>query len=155
MTNSLRRVVAVVVIAGSCAALAACGSSGSGSSSTTTTPSTCTSLQKLQSSVDALKNVNIAQQGTDGVKAALDNVQQAAKDAKTAASDQFGSDLDALESAIQKFGDDLSSGRGSESITDYVSKLGDDVTAIGDAFDQLSTSAKNELKDCDLSKSSG
>lgn len=150
MTNLLRRTVAVVVIAGSATTLAACSSGGS-KSSTTTTPSTCSSLQKLQSSVDALKNINVAQQGTDGVKASLDAVKSAAQGVKKSASKQFGSDVDALENAIKQFGDDLSAGKGSQSVVDYVQTLGDDVTAIGNSFDKLQTAAQSGLKNCDLS----
>lgn len=139
------------MIAGSAATLAACGSSSSKSSSTTTTtPSTCTALQKLQSSVDALKSINVAQQGTDGVKSALDDVKQAAEGVKQSASKEFSSDVDALQQAIQTFGDDVSNGKGSQSVVDYIDKLGNDISAIGNAFDRLSSSAKTQLSNCDL-----
>jgi hypothetical protein len=155
MTNLLRKTVAAAVIAGSATALAACSSSSSKSSSTTTTttPSTCASLQKLQTSIDALKNINVAQQGTDGVQASLNDVKTAAQGVKKSASKQFGSDVDALENTIKQLGDDLSAGKGSQSIVDWAQTLGDDVTAVVDSFDKLQTAAKSGLKDCDLKSS--
>jgi hypothetical protein len=149
-TNLLRRAVAVTVIAGSAVTLSACGSSSSKSSTTTTTPSTCASLQKLQSSVDSLKNINVAQQGTDGVKSSLNDVKSAAQNVKKSAKNQFGSDVDALENSISKLGDDLKAGKGSQSIVDWAQQLGDDVTAVVDSFDQLQTAAQKGLKDCNL-----
>lgn len=149
MTNLLRKTAAVVAIVGSATAFTACSSDSSDQSA-----STCSALQKLQSSINALKDINVAQQGTDGVKAALDDVKAAAQDAKKEASKQFSSEIDAVQESIQTFGDDISNGRGSQSLVDYVSKLGEDITAIGDAFDQLGKTADQELKDCDLSKSS-
>lgn len=153
MTNLLRRTVAVVVIAGSATTLAACSSSGSKSSTTTTTPSTCASLQKLQTSIDALKNINVAQQGTDGVQASLNDVKTAAQGVKKSASKQFGSDVDALEQSITKLGDDLKAGKGSQSIVDWAQSLGNDVTDVVDSFDKLQTAAQKGLKNCDLKSS--
>ena len=87
------------------------------------------------------------------MKSALDEVKSAAQDAKKEASKQFSSDIDSLEKSIQTFGDDVSNGKGSQSIVDWLSQLGEDISAIGTAYDQLSTSAETELSDCDLSSS--
>lgn len=149
MTNLLRKAVALVVIAGSATAFTACSSDSSSDQSA----STCSALQKLQSSINSLKDINVAQQGTDGVKSALDDVKSAAQDAKKEASKQFSSEIDAVEKSIQTFGDDISNGKGSQSVVDYLSKLGEDITAIGDAFDQLGTTADQQLKNCDLKSS--
>ncbi len=55
---------------------------------------------------------------------------------------------------MNDFTDTLSKGRGDASIGDWLSTLGDDISAISDAYEKLSTDAKSELSDCDLSKSS-
>jgi uncharacterized phage infection (PIP) family protein YhgE len=128
--------------------LAACGSDGSSSSSA----STCTALQGVASSVRDLKNVDLVAEGASGLDQALEKVQAAWDTAKQDASDQFGADLDALESAVKDFRSTLKDGRGDASMGDWVQQLGDGVGAIGDAYQQLSDDVSKELSDCDLSQ---
>lgn len=146
MTTFVRRAVAVVAIVGSATGFAACSSDSSSSAST------CTALQNLAQSVRDLGNVNVASGGEQGLQDAVSSVQDAFTTAKKDASDQFGSELDALESSVKQLGDDVKAGKGSGSIADWVSTLSDDLSAINDASSNLSAKVKSELGDCDLSK---
>jgi hypothetical protein len=140
-----RRTLSVLVVAGLSLALGACGSDSSSSAST------CSSLQKLAASVRDLTNVDVTADGTNGIKAKADAVDSAWKQAKKDASGQFGQDLDRLQRSVSDLGTTVEKGRGSASIGTWLSTLGDDVTAVTDAYRALQKQVKSELSNCDLS----
>ena len=93
-----RRLALTAACAGAAAVvLVGCGSSSSpsGSSTGTGTPAAsgtaavCTQAGELQASLRQLTSINVVQQGTNGVKAAADDVQTQFNDLKQSASDQY------------------------------------------------------------------
>jgi glutamate N-acetyltransferase/amino-acid N-acetyltransferase len=73
-------------------------------------------------------------------------------EAKAAADGQFASQFSDLESSLVALGSAVESLiSGDQSISDRLSTLQADVTAVGDAWSALATTASDELGDCDLS----
>lgn len=114
-------------------------------------PSACAEAQDLQSAVSSLLDLDLVATGTDGLSEAVDDVQTAWKDFKSAAGDQFGSQVDGLEDAISTAEDDLSSLGDSASIGDAIDTIGADVEAIQEAWGSLAKAVNAEFSDCDLS----
>ncbi|MET9021494.1 hypothetical protein ABZV93_16040 [Actinopolymorpha sp. NPDC004070] len=96
--------------------LAGCG--GSGGSSSTASPATesasspsgtanaavCKEAKKLQSSLTALKNVDVRAEGTNGVERKLNAVRSDLKRLRSAASSAWRPQLDALSAALGSLG---------------------------------------------------
>jgi len=103
-----RYVIAVVALG---VLVAACGddddSTASEETTTTTAPveDVCADRDGLQSSVDGLKDVDVAAEGTNGVKAAADDVATSLAALKASAGPELQADVTAVEDAL----DDLDS----------------------------------------------
>jgi len=78
------------------ALLAGCGSSSKSSSS-----SLCNDVDSLQSSVQQLKSVDVAKNGTSSLQSALDKVKSDASAVANSAKKDFKPQVDALQSALQ------------------------------------------------------
>ncbi len=138
--------------AGAIVALVAFTGCSSDSSSTT---STCSDLQQLSTDVRGLSNVDVVSTGLDGLEQQTNSITDAFDAAKKSGDEQFGSQLDALDSAISALGTTLSDATsGGQSIRDVVNAVGDDIQQITTAYDDLQTAVSSELSDCDLSASS-
>jgi hypothetical protein len=144
MSSPTQRIAATLVAVAAGAGLVACSSDDASAS-------TCQALQNVTASLRAFGDVSVLEQGPSGVEDAVDNVRSAVRQAKDDASDQFAGDLDDLDAAIGKLRSAVSDGRGDQSVSDWLSALGDDAGAVVDAGQQLRDDASKELGDCDLS----
>jgi len=131
--------------------IAGCGSgSGSGSDSTASTTTTardatCAAKDKLQSSLEDLTNPAVLTEGKDGVTDALDEVrtsadtlgEQVQADLQPQVQDVRNA-LDRLQSDIQELGD--------RSISDSITKISDDISAVGTAVGTLADSLKQRCR---------
>ncbi len=144
-TAMTSRVVAVLAAAVLVMGLAACGD-------TDEQASTCDALQDLSSEVTGLANVDLVGEGTSALDEQVDAIETSWDKARTAADGQFSSQFSALESSLAALGSSVESLiSGDQSISDRLSTLQADVTAVGDAWSALATVASDELGDCDLS----
>lgn len=133
--------VAVVVMV---ASLAACGD-------TDEQASTCDALKDLSAEVSGLANVDLVGEGTSALNEQIDAVEASWNTAKDAADNQFASQFAALQSSLTALGSTVESFvSGDQGISDSVSALSADVTAVRDAWSELATTAEAELGDCDL-----
>ena len=87
--------------------VAACGDDDDSTSSEQTTTTTtapvddvCADRDALQSSVDGLKDVDVAAEGTNGVKAAADDVATSLAALKASAGPELQADVTAVEDAL-------------------------------------------------------
>jgi len=104
MTGIVGRRVAAVCTVALMAIAAGCGSSGGGSSSDT---KLCDSIDSLKTSLQDLKNVDLAKNGTEGLKSAIQDVQENVQATTKAAKSEFAPQVDALETAVKQLGDAL------------------------------------------------
>ncbi len=103
----------------------------------------CAAGESFESSLDELTGLDLVAEGTDGLTAAVDQVQSDLGDLRDSASEAAADEVDALEQAV----DDL---------TDAISTLGgdltsDNATAVGTAIDNVATAAqsvRDTLSDC-------
>ena len=117
-------------------------------------PSTCTALQDLSGSVQSLLSLDVISEGTSGLESALDDVEKNLDQLKSDAGDQFGSEVDDLETAVNDGLDTLTSLGDSESISDGADSVSTAFDNVNSAWDALQTTAESELSDCDLSADS-
>ena len=137
-------------------ALAALAGCSSDSSSDSSSASTCSDLQDLATEVRGLTDVNLISEGTSGITSQIDAIEAAWTQVESSSDEQFSGQLDALKSALDDLGDTLSGASGSgQPLSEIIGQVETDVTAISTAFTDLTTSAEQELSDCDLSASSG
>ena len=78
------------------AAPTASGSSPQTGASASGTPAVCTQAGEFEAALRQVTSINVIQQGTNGVKAAADNVQTQFDALKQTASSQYQSQVDAL-----------------------------------------------------------
>ena len=143
-SRGLKWAVAVGMV--SLVAVVGCSSSSDSSSST------CKDLQDLASEVRGLQNVDLVQSGVDGLKQQTDAIQQAWTQAKESGDDQFGSQLDALETSIKALSTTLSDAvSGGQSISSVLSAVSTDVEQVSTAWSDLTDAVNAELSGCDLS----
>ena len=103
----------------------------------------CAAGESLESSLDELTGLDLVAEGTDGLTAAVDEVQSDLDDLRDSASEAAADEVSALEQAV----DDLS---------DAISTLGGDLTsdnasAVGTAIENVATAARSvrdTLSDC-------
>lgn len=139
-TRIVGGVAAVVMVA----SLAACGG-------TDEQASTCDALQNLSAEVTGLANVDLVGEGTSALNEQVDAIETSWNTAKDAADNQFTSQFAALQSSLTALGSTVESFvSGDQGISDSVSALSADVTAVSDAWSELATTAEAELGDCDL-----
>jgi hypothetical protein len=104
MTRIVGRRAAAVCTAVLIVLAAGCGSSGGSSSSDT---KLCDSISSLHTSLQDLKKVDLAKNGTSGLQSAIDDVQKNVTATTKAAKSEFGPQVDALETAVKSLGDAL------------------------------------------------
>lgn len=139
-TRIVGGVAAVVMVA----SLAACGG-------TDEQASTCDALQNLSAEVTGLANVDLVGEGTSALNEQVDAIETSWNTAKDAADNQFASQFAALQSSLTALGSTVESFvSGDQGISDSVTALSADVTAVSDAWSELATTAEAELGDCDL-----
>ncbi len=103
----------------------------------------CAAGESFESSLDELAGLDLVAEGTDGLNAAVDQVQSNLDDLRDSASDAAADEVGALEQAV----DDLN---------ESISTLGGDLTsdnasAVGTAIDNVSAAAQSvldTLSDC-------
>jgi esterase/lipase len=91
-STTLRNIHSIAAAAIAAVALSACGGSSK--------PSYCSKVSDLESSVKALGNLNVIQNGTSSLKTALQKVQSSAQDAVSAAKSDFPNETKALNDAV-------------------------------------------------------
>ena len=129
--------------------LTACASDDSESAST------CEAMQQLSASVEGLFSLDLVSEGTNGLQTRVDDIGEAWQDVQDTAEGQFGPELATFQEALNQFGSTLTSAAdGDTSISDTIPQLQDDVTALRQAWDGLTSAVDSELSDCDLSTSS-
>ncbi len=114
-------------------------------------PSTCSALQGLSSSVQSLLSLDVISEGTSGLESALDDVEKSFEQVKADSGDQFGSEANDLQTAIDDGLDTLTSLPDSDSIGDAAGSVSEAFDNVQTAWDALLTKAQGELTDCDLS----
>ncbi len=127
--------------------LSACSSNSSTSPSASPTVDVCASLKTLETSVDALLAVQPLQVGAQGVKAAVTQVQTDLSAAASAASTQFGPQIDALQQSVTAASDTLKNTNG-QSIATTATQLATELPAIKATWDDLKTAVSS--LDCGL-----
>lgn len=103
----------------------------------------CDAGESLESSLDELADLDLVAEGTDGLTAAVDQVQSDLGDLRDSASDAAADEVSALEQSV----DDLNGA---------ISALGgdltrDNATAVGTAIDNVAAAAQSvldTLRDC-------
>jgi hypothetical protein len=116
-------------------------------------PSACGELQDVADDVRGLTSTDLIAEGTDEVRDDVDDLTSEWDEVRDAAGDQFGDELDALESALSDVGstlDDLGEG----SLDEIEDELDTEIDAVRAAYDELTTAVSDELGDCDLSADS-
>jgi hypothetical protein len=150
VTGGRRLALAVACSAAAAVVVAGCGSSSTPSSSSTGTSgpaasgtsAVCTQAGQLQASVRQLTSLNVVQQGTNGVKAAANNVQAQFDALKQTASSQYQSQVDALQSALSNL---KNAGSQSNPVTAAADAVGQVGTAANALFDAISSSCPNGI----------
>jgi hypothetical protein len=146
-TNSLRvrpptfsRTVRNIALAGAVAlGMAACSDDDDQSAQ----EKYCEAGASLESSVNALLNVDVVAEGANGVEAAADTVKNDADELSDSASDAAADDVDALEDALSSLGDALSDA-GDDLTSDNASAV---VAAVG-AVQTAASAVYATLSDC-------
>ena len=97
----------LIVLLSAVGALSACSSSSSKASSSTTTLAPCGAATELKSSVEQLKNVDIAQNGTSSLQSAVDNITTDLHSLGASVKAEFKPQVEALQSALTSFVDSV------------------------------------------------
>lgn len=136
-----RRAPRLVAAAAICLALSACGSqtapapapaptAAAPTTSATYSPELCSAAAAYQTAVNSLVRIDAAAVGTDGVKAALQDVQTAAANLGTAARAQFGPQVAALETAVSALRGTVAGLSSQDSVSANLGKIATSVAAV-------------------------
>jgi hypothetical protein len=101
----------------------------------------CDAGESLQSSVNALVDLDVVAEGTNGVEAAVGQVADDVDELRSSASDAAAEEVDALETAVDDLGDSLSDLSGEltqENATAVVDAISAVSNAAGAVYDTLS-----------------
>lgn len=96
--SGARRLVAVAALTASVLQLAACGDDDDAASG----PDVCETRDDLQTSVDALMDVDVVEQGSDALEAAVADMTDAADAMAEAAAAELDDEVDDLRTAIDE-----------------------------------------------------
>lgn len=140
------RTAALLVVAALSVGAVAC-------SSDETTASTCDDAKAFATSLRGLLDVDLVSTGTDGLTAAVDDVETSWAKLDASASEQFGDQVDALDSAVSEAVDTIEGLPQSDSISDAASSVQSSIDAVSTAWTSLQTAISSELEGCDLSGS--
>lgn len=124
----------------------ASSSSKGGSSGSTTYPAgkedICRARDQLRTSIDQLTNTQLVAEGTNGLKAAVDQVQSDFDAVKAAAMDDYHAPVTALQSALQQLQTavaDVGNGDARQNLTAISTAITTTGAAAGNLFTQLKT----------------
>jgi hypothetical protein len=127
----------VVVVLGLGGLVAGCGSDDDGGGDAAPDkPAVCDSVSALRSAAADLKDMTVRSDGVSGIQDQLDKVQSAYTDLRKDAADEFGSQVDTVDSDLSSLKDDVSSALEKPdlstlaSIGTGVQTLADDVTSL-------------------------
>lgn len=112
-------------------------------------PSACAELQDAADGVRELGSTELIADGTDAARQELDDISDDLAEAKSAAGDQFGDEIDAVESAIDDVTSTISD-LGDTPISEIGSELTSGLEQVQSAWDDLAASVDADLGDCDL-----
>jgi hypothetical protein len=136
-----RYVTLVAVLLMASTAIGACGGDDDDAATTTSSsPSICEDATALQSSISDLGDVDVVENGTSALESAISAVEDDAGTLIAAAREEFGSDVDDLESSLEALATSI---RG-------VGSTG--VSGIADALQGVEDSAKNLIDKIDDEK---
>lgn len=103
----------------------------------------CAAGESLETSLDELADLDLVAEGTDGLTAAVDQVQSDLADLRDSASDAAADEVSALEQAVDDLNDAISALDG-----DLTS---DNASSVGAAIENVATAAqsvRDTLSDC-------
>ncbi len=139
-----RAVVACVALT---AVVASCGGDddddSSSAATTTTTASVCADREALQTSVDSLQNVDLVAEGTNGVNAAIDDVQEDLTALQTSASAELQPEVEAVQDDVDELktaAENLDSG-GAAGAADAAAAVADVASSASTLLDSLADGA--------------
>lgn len=141
-----RTLTASTVATGLVLAMALAVPMACGDDDSSDTASVCDSRDDLQESIRALGNVDVLRQGTNGLEDAADDVRDALDDVRQAAQDEFGPEIDAVETALGALGDALRSFTDQGSTSAGVNAVIDAATQLRDATSTLADDVQNECR---------
>jgi hypothetical protein len=81
------------------------GNAGSGIDQTTTTQDPCAQAEDLQNSITDLSDVDVSEEGTNALDAAVDRIEQNATDLASAVGDEVQPEVDDLKSSLSSMKD--------------------------------------------------
>ena len=128
----------VLVVLGLGGALAGCSGDDSGGDAASKKPAVCDSVSALKSAGADLKDMSVRSDGVGGIQDQVAKVQSAFADVKTDAADQFGTQVDTVDSALATLKDNVSAAVDNPGLTTLadvgtgVRTLADDVNALVD-----------------------
>jgi hypothetical protein len=96
------RVIVVLMVALFAGAAVACGDDDSSDADSTATPSVCDQRAALEDSVAALSSLDVIAEGTNGLNAAVDDVEADIDSLAAVTSSEVQAEVDALNEAIDR-----------------------------------------------------
>jgi hypothetical protein len=139
--HTIARGLALPLVATLALGLAACSDDDSSDDAVSAEEQVCEDWAQLESSVTALRDVDVVADGTDALRSAVDGVSTAVDELGDSAGDQVGDEVDALGTAVDDLGDELR-GIGDDPQGE---SAGTDMAALGEAVQQVATAA-DDLK---------
>jgi hypothetical protein len=112
------------------------------SSAAPTSAALCSAAAQFRAAAVAIGDVDAAEVGVDGVKAALQNLQSAGRDLATAAGAEFGPDVDNLTTALGSLQGTLGSLTDQNSLSTKFGALAASVGAVEQAAAPILNSAR-------------
>lgn len=135
-----RLLVAVVAMIAAVCLAAGCSSSDSKSSEV----KYCESWQKVANSFEELNDIAITIDGVQGLDSAVEGISGSIKELVSSADSMLKPKVEALQKALNNFGETLSSPQIS---TDYLNKLKSEGEAVDSAWNDLVNAAKTTCPD--------
>jgi hypothetical protein len=125
----------VVVVLGLGGALTACSGDDSGGGTSSDKAAVCDSVAALKSAGADLKDMTVRSDGVGGIQDQVTKIQGAFADVKSDATDQFGTQVDTVETALKTLKDDVTAAKDNPNL----STLADVGTAVRSVADDVST----------------
>ena len=129
------RTLATATVAAVVVAATGCGGSDN--------PAYCDDRDALQQSIGALSDVNVREQGLQGVQAQLRKVEDDAQALARSAQSEFAPEADALRSSVSALTTTVKQAV-SDPSPQSVAAVADDMSQVGTAFADLSDSVKSK-----------
>lgn len=116
-----------------------------GCSSSSSKPAVCGDITNFKSSLTALQNVNVTQNGLSSLKTAVTNVQKSASALEKSAQSQYGADAKSLESSVNQLVSTVQS-LSPSNLSGSVTTVKNDVAQVSTSFQKLQSDFKNTCK---------